>query len=93
MRQRLQQRSRESQACADQNGDQASRQTKVLHQRLWKRRHMTRQQGANGVNARNRNGRVAKQTQPEDCDKRDKGKSPLQRWMFENCHFTSDKGW
>lgn len=77
MRQGLQQRSRQSQACADQNGDQASRQTKVLHQRLWKRRRMAWQQGVNGINARNRNGRVAKQTQPEDSDKRDKGKPPL----------------
>ena len=93
MRQGLQQRSRESQACADQNGDQASRQTKVLHQRLCKRRRMARQQGANSINARNRNGRVAKQTQPENCDKRGKGQPPLQCRMSENCHFTSDKGW
>lgn len=42
MRQGLQQRSRESQACADQDGDQASRQTKVLHQCFRKRWRMAR---------------------------------------------------
>ena len=93
MRQGLQQRTSESQTRANQNGDQASRQTKVLHQRLCKRGRMARQQSVNGVNARNRNGRVAKQTQPEESDKRGKGKTPLQRWMSENRHFTSDKDW
>ena len=93
MRQGLQQRSRQSQACADQNGDQASRQTKVLHQRMCQRRRRVGQQGTNRVNPRNRNGRVAKQTQPENNDKRGKRKPPLQRWVSENCHFTSDKGW
>lgn len=73
MRQGLQERASQRQACADQHGHQAARQSEVLHQRLCKRRRLARQQGAKGVAPRNRNGRVAKKTQPEDNDKRDGG--------------------
>ena len=52
----LQQRPRQRQARADQQGDQASWQSKVLHQRLRERWRMARQQGVKGIRPGNRNG-------------------------------------